>query len=410
MFEIDNLRVNFNRENYIAKYNTQTGFFEIDINAPEIGGMYEAEVIYKDFAEQISKESKYIQILAKEKLKIETDYVFMWIFDYKDLTVKDILELSEYTINIDEQTNGKSTIKANRNRNVKKKDIVYIKKNNESIFWGVVDNVKREKGKEVYTYTLKYITNLFDQKIELKNENLIKTAGIEDFIADAIRDNYIENEDTFVNLPYLQLEVKTHNVKQTSVSNVQDNIFNLHTWMTNCTQNYDIIYSFKIEEKKLVLTIENKTLERELIDVNAQAITDYDEVFETSITSKVVVLTKNEGRYILYLKSDRTTTTDMNDPDRAEGETETVYTEKMEDANQKALDVMKANAYNHKITFSILKEEYKIGTPITIKTKESLIYDTYISAIKRTKSKIIEYTCGNIRTKFIEKLLKERKD
>ena len=128
MFEIDNLRVNFNRENYIAKYNTQTGFFEIDINAPEIGGMYEAEVIYKDFAEQISKESKYIQILAKEKLKIETDYVFMWIFDYKDLTVKDILELSEYTINIDEQTNGKSTIKANRNRNVKKKDIVYIKK------------------------------------------------------------------------------------------------------------------------------------------------------------------------------------------------------------------------------------------------------------------------------------------
>lgn len=410
MFEIDNLRVNFNRENYIAKYNTQTGFFEIDINAPEIGGMYEAEVIYKDFAEQISKESKYIQILAKEKLKIETDYVFMWIFDYKDLTVKDILELSEYTINIDEQTNGKSTIKANRNRNVKKKDIVYIKKNNESIFWGVVDNVKREKGKEVYTYTLKYITNLFDQKIELKNENLIKTAGIEDFIADAIRNNYIENEDTFVNLPYLQLEVKTHNVKQTSVSNVQDNIFNLHTWMTNCTQNYDIIYSFKIEEKKLVLTIENKTLERELIDVNAQAITDYDEVFETSITSKVVVLTKNEGRYILYLKSDRTTTTDMNDPDRAEGETETVYTEKMEDANQKALDVMKANAYNHKITFSILKEEYKIGTPITIKTKESLIYDTYISAIKRTKSKIIEYTCGNIRTKFIEKLLKERKD
>ena len=410
MFEIDNLRVNFNRENYIAKYNTQTGFFEIDINAPEIGGMYEAEVIYKDFAEQISKESKYIQILAKEKLKIETDYVFMWIFDYKDLTVKDILELSEYTINIDEQTNGKSTIKANRNRNVKKKDIVYIKKNNESIFWGVVDNVKREKGKEVYTYTLKYITNLFDQKIELKNKNLIKTAGIEDFIADAIRNNYIENEDTFVNLPYLQLEVKTHNVKQTSVSNVQDNIFNLHTWMTNCTQNYDIIYSFKIEEKKLVLTIENKTLERELIDVNAQAITDYDEVFETSITSKVVVLTKNEGRYILYLKSDRTTTTDMNDPDRAEGETETVYTEKMEDANQKALDVMKANAYNHKITFSILKEEYKIGTPITIKTKESLIYDTYISAIKRTKSKIIEYTCGNIRTKFIEKLLKERKD
>lgn len=407
---MEQLIVSFNKENYVAKYNEQTGYFEIDIKAPELGGIYKAEIIYKDFAEQISSEIKDIQILAKEKIHIDTDSVFMWIFNYRDLTIKDILELVDYEILVDEEVNSNSLVKALRNKNVKKKDIVLIQKNNDDIFWGIVDNVQNEFGKSVYTYTLKYITNLFDQKIELKNENLIKTAGIEDFIADAIKNNYIKNEDTFVNLPYLQLEVKTHNVKQTSVSNVQDNIFNLHTWMTNCTQNYDIIYSFKIEEKKLVLTIENKTLERELIDVNAQAVTDYDEVFETSITSKVVVLTKNEGKYILYLKNDRTTTIDMNDPDRAEGETETVYIEKMEDANQKALDVMKANAYNHKITFSILKEEYKIGTPITIKTKESLIYDTYISAIKRTKSKVIEYTCGNIRTKFIEKLLKERKN
>ena len=49
-----------------------------------------------------------------------------------------------------------------------------------------------------------------------------------------------------------------------------------------------------------------------------------------------------------------------------------------------------------------------IGTPIAIKTKKSLIYDTYISSIKYTKARAIEYQCGNIRINFIDKLLKER--
>lgn len=52
----------------------------------------------------------------------------------------------------------------------------------------------------------------------------------------------------------------------------------------------------------------------------------------------------------------------------------------------------------------------KSGTPIAIKTKESLIFNTYISAIKITQNKFYEYTCGNIRINFIDKLLKERKN
>ena len=69
---------------------------------------------------------------------------------------------------------------------------------------------------------------------------------------------------------------------------------------------------------------------------------------------------------------------------------------------------MKQNAYNHNITFNYYDRFIKIGTPIAIKTKESLIFDTYISAVKITKNKFYEYTCGNIRVKFIDKLLKER--
>ena len=207
----------------------------------------------------------------------------------------------------------------------------------------------------------------------------------------------------------MQLNVKTHTKKNVSVTNVENNIFNLHTYMANCTQLYDIVYSFSIVNKKLQITIESKSLNKELIDVNAQPIANYNEVFETDVVSKVVVLTSTDI-YTLYLLSDRTTTTDITNKNRAEGKTETVYTEKYEDAEQTALDRIKSNSYNHKITFNYYDRIIKIGTPITIKTKESLIYDTYISAVKITQNKFIEYTCGNIRTEFIAKLLKERKN
>ena len=208
----------------------------------------------------------------------------------------------------------------------------------------------------------------------------------------------------------------THTPKQTSVTNVENGIYNLHTYMTNCTQSYDIVYSFSIVNKKLVIEIENKSYNKELIDTKAQAISNYTEVFETDFVSKVTVLydkvaeVERKGEYTLYLLDDRTTTTNKNAPNRVDGRVETIYTENYEDANQSALDVMKANSYNHNITFNFYDRYIKVGTPIAIKTKESIIYDTYISAIKITKRKFIEYVCGNIRIKFIDKLLKERKN
>lgn len=342
--------------------------------------------------------------------------VFMWIFDFKDFSVKDIVELSAYEINIDEETNANTIINILKQTTAKARDIIVIKKNNDIVYWGTVDNIQNEDGKMLYQFISKYITNIFDRKIKLENEEIIRENGIEDFIARAITDNFISNIDTFININWLEVRVLTHTPKQTSVTNVQDGIYNLHTWMSNCTQNYDIVYSFSITNKKLIITIENKTLNKELIDVKAQSISNYSEVFETDVVSKVVVLfdkvngVESKGQYTLYLCTDRTTTTDMNDVNRADGKVETIYTENYEDANQKALDVMKSNSYNHNITFNLYDKFLKVGTPIAIKTKKSIILDTYISAVKISQKKFYEYTCGNIRIKFIDKLLKERRN
>lgn len=400
--------VNFNDENYIMTYNPQSDYYELELTAPETGGIYTANVEFTNLFGEQYEDSLPIQVFAKEPVEIETNKVFMWIFDHKDFTVKDIVEITDYEINIDEETNSNTLISVLKKTTAKARDLVAIKKNNEVVYWGIVDNIQNTDGQALYQYTLKYITNLFNQNIKLENESLLSSTGVEDFIKNAISTNFTNNTDTFVNLTYLEVNVITHTKKQISVSNVQDNIYNLHTWMTNCTQNYDIVYSFSIVNKKLQMTIEVKSANKELIDVNAQPISNYTEVFETDVVSKVVVLT-DTNPYTLYLLNDRTTTTDMNNENRAEGKIETVYTQNYEDAPQMALDTIKANSYNHNITFAYYNRFIQVGTPIAIKTKESLIYNTYISAIKITQNKFIEYTCGNIRINFIDKLLKERR-
>lgn len=411
---MNNVTINFNNENYLAKYNKQTGYFEVDINSPNMGGIFKAEVNTTDLIGRTLEEEISIQIFAKEKIELETNKIFMWIFDYNDFSVKDIVEIADYEINIDEETNSKTIINVLKKTTAKARDLIAIKKNNKVIYWGIVDNIQNADGQLVYEYTLKYITNIFNQKVILNNEELIKTTGIEDFIASAIKDNFTENEDTFVNISYLQLDIKSHTKKQTSVTNVENGIYNLHTWMTNCTQSYDIVYSFSINNKKLIMTIELKEEGKELIDVKAQAISNYVEVFETDVVSKVIVKydkvagEDQKGEYTLYLLNDRTTTTDVNNKNRAIGKVEVVYTTNFEDAQQLAFNTIKSNTYNHNITFSIYNKFLKIGTPIAIKTKESVILDTYISAIKISQNKFIEYTCGNIRINFIDKILKER--
>lgn len=479
------------------------------------------------------------------------DY-YMTIFDYYDFSIKDNIPIYNKNINTDEETNAVATVQTTHYANAKKRDIVVIKEGYKIIYWGIIKEISQEEEEKSYTYFLRYITNLFDEKVlleqnvignieegyyrlkpvvdgtkalkvkndgvenndkvilwdknssesqiwkinktgqhyNIKNANsdkymnvadnaattngkdivqnqtalnwdikekasgqyniayagnntyvvdvedgvsangtkiqvwensqinegnrlfyleqtvepIIWEIGIEDFIEKTIIDNFINNSDTFVNFPYLEIEVKTHSKKNVSVDNVENGIYNLHTFINNCTQNYNIMFSFEIIGKKLKMTIENKTMNRRLI--NEEMMTDVQEVFETDITSKVVVVT-NSGLYKLYLLNDRTTTTDPLNPNRAKGKTETIYTENMEDAEQSALNVINQNSYNHNITFKS-KLDLKVGQPISIRTKNSTIFDTYISAKIIAEEDFKQYTCGNIRINFIDKILKER--
>lgn len=403
------VQVRFNDENYNAIYNEQTDYYEIELDSTGINGISVAEITYTSIYDDRIDENKDIRIYAKEKITIETNKVFMWIFSEENFEVIDIVELSDYEICIDEETNINSLINVVKKTKAKAKDIIAIKKDNKVIYWGIIDKIQNENGSNLYTFSTKYITNLFAQEVELKNEETIRRIGIEKFISDTIKDNFITNQDTFVNKHYLEVTTETSTILQKSVDNVENGIYNLHTWMTNCTQNYNIVYEISIVNKKLRINIKKENVKKGLIDVFAQNISNYTEIFETDIVSKVKVLTKEEGSYTLYLRVDRTTTTNMLDTERASGNTKIIYTENMEDAPQLALDVIKQNSYKHMVSFNCYDTYLKIGTPIALKTRKSIILDSYISSIKIIKSsKFIEYTCGTLRIKLLDKLLKER--
>jgi hypothetical protein len=266
----------------------------------------------------------------------------------------------------------------------------------------------------VQEVTLKYISNIFDRKVLLENEELIATTGVEDFIAQTIYNQFTHSSDTLLNINWLDVEVKTHTPLQKSVDNVENGIYNFHTYITNCSQNYNIILQFTFENYRLKLEIFKQEQEEELIDTTVPDISNYVEVYDADVIAKVIVKT-SEGIHSWFLRSNRTVTDDVNDPDRADGNIEVTYTENDEDAYQTALNIFKGNSYKHYISFRIRRDSQlfnvnnmKIGTPLQVRTDNNVILETYVSAIKDDGGNFVEITCGNMRINFIDKINQER--
>ena len=73
MDEQNQVIVNFNNENYVMTYNEQTGYYELELQAPDVGGIYTAEVSFTDLYEDLYQASVPVQVWAKEPIIIETN-------------------------------------------------------------------------------------------------------------------------------------------------------------------------------------------------------------------------------------------------------------------------------------------------------------------------------------------------
>lgn len=604
MANIEKVIVNFNGKDYEATYNEETKKYLLTLKAPEKGGAYNITASYTNYVGEKSIIETSIRVLnnKEEELKQNTK-LFMWIFKNpgRGMQVKDIVELADVEINIDEETNATSTCVVVKNTGAIAGDIVAIKKDNEVIYWGVIKDISKNDNELKYTYTLDYITNLFeikgigkrllsgidglilknmetkwrilyfkikpyldptksittlsgstqcviyqdsdkddnwfefqpyisttqsgqgyfinangksimypssfsensqvtitdkynsttddmfleyignnlyrietsDQKyaLELKDEKtednteiilnttdsskesqlfyleqslamlpndfsyrellyILFCANLGDQANQSLLrngndyDNYTDYGngmlDSFTNIQFDYEERAEDEGKTNTATNItslrnefENGIANLHTLLTNCIQNEYIDLDINLinsnnnlNESYLKFRFKkHKDLKPILIDLNGFNSTKHEETFDTDITTKVIVLTSSQS-YTLYLTNDRTTTTDSSK--RAIGKATTEYTENYKDAPSEALSALQQNAYNHNIKFNLYKEYIPLYTPIKIKTRSGTIYDTYISSISLSQNGYISYECGNIRTSFIDKLMKER--
>lgn len=409
------VKAKFNNKEYELIYNSQSGFYEIEIEAPEVGGVYNAEVVFEDLLGNIEESNKKIQIWSKEKKANLQKETLVYFLDKSDLEIKDYIEFEDYEYVIDEETNQNTIFNVMKKVNAENGDIVILQRDGKTDYIGKIQDIENEDGELRRKITLKYISNIFDRKIIVENEKIISSVGIEDFIAKEIYDNFTNSEDNLLNIKWLDVEIKTH-TKITKSINAENGIYNFHTFVTNCTQNYNIVLEFVYENQRIKLKIYKQDSNVQLIDTTIADISNYVEKFETNIIAKVVVKTNTDIQK-WYLLSDRTITQNKDDKNRAVGEIETLYTQKSEDAKQTALDKFKSNTYNHYISFKIYRysklfdvEKLKIGTPLSVRTNNNIILNTYISAINDKGDNFINITCGNMRIKFIDKILKERKN
>lgn len=386
----------------------ESDFFESDIIAPGVGGIYIAKVEWENVLGTKLEDEIKIQVLKNIEKKSVVENV-LYILDKNTFKIKNVCNIKDFEINVDEETNGKSTVCVVGNKGISYKDFIFIKTNHIS-FFGIVDEILNEDGKDVYQIICKYISNIFDRKVILKRNNLLNEQGVEDFIFETIKYEFTSSEDTLLNISFLDVEVLTHTKIQKEVEN-ENGIYNFRTFMVNCTQNYNIKYNYKYEKGRLKLEICRQDSNIQNIDANLADITEYTEIFEKNVTAKTTIICEDKSEHSWYLKNDRTVTDNKNDEDRACGNIEVAYTAKVEDAYQTALDIFKSNSYKHMIKFKLNTrtklyniENLNIGALVNIKTQNNLMLKTYISAIEYSNYNFITFTTGNIRMNFIDKL------
>lgn len=339
--------------------------------------------------------------------------MIMNIISRNTFTLLDVVQVSSYEISLDGDYNGKSTFIVPK-KPIADEDDFIIFHDNEVIFCGIIGTIENEYGCESYTITAIEMPRLFDQKIVLANANLLAT-GIEDFIADQIESNFISSDDDLLNITYLTVTAKSHTPVAANPEN-ENGIYNLCTYLGNALTTYGIFIDFEFTTSGINVFIEKKTQKDLDIDTNLSDVTVANEVYSISALTKLTVLwdngTATETRQF-FLKTDRTITENIDDPDRAKGSSDVMYSTVETEAEmiQEAKNQFTNNSYQHKVEFDVLKaskmipeSQLYVGHKCRAKTKNG-IKDSMITGISRTNnSSIVSVTLGQLKITLIEKL------
>ena len=344
----------------------------------------------------------------------------LYILDNRTFEVISVSAVSQYNINMDEETNGVSEFTILNVESARKGNYIVLNGLYKQFLFIINDDVIAVKGQQAITVPALDISNIFDRKIILRNVETMTSTGIETFIANNIIANFVNTNDSMLNLDYIDVYINSNTQGSVTIDD-ENGLYNFHTFLINCRQYKNIYTEFSIVqvngERRLRIDIGYKLETTKLIDTTIAEVTNYNKIYEVDPVTKVeCYIRENDTIYNLYLKSDRTTTTNPDDPDRLYGRIETISCDTADKASEASLNVIQSNRYKHLVEFSIAKTskliditELYVGRPIKIKTEDS-IYDSYISAIVLNDENFVNFKTGNLRIDFTDKQRQAKKE
>ena len=195
----------------------------------------------------------------------------LYILSKQDLSILSICKLADYQINLDEETNAKSTFTLMKTNGLKKENYMVLNGLYRQFIF-VIDDVQTEKGSNVVTVTALDISNIFDRKVIEKNIDTMKSKSIEEFLANTISENFVNSDDTVLNVNYIEIYWHT-NTQGNVATNAENGLYNFHTFLINCRQYKNIYTDFKLENLGNPQTVEGKTISveaknRKIVDIS----------------------------------------------------------------------------------------------------------------------------------------------
>lgn len=348
----------------------------------------------------------------------------LYLIDYNELNTKDILQVikrnnkESYEIIYDIETNASSFFEVEYKDTIRKGDFIHMLTNNKNRTF-IIKKIEKNKKDSTAKIFVKDILNIFDRKvIDLEDDFNKANLSTINRMANYIQYNFKE-KDNFSKIKNLEIIVPEYTSPVLKVStNSENGLFNLHTYINNCSQYAGIrtiIYIKELEDRTRKLFVEFRVEEYKTYNIN----TEIAEILNVEVSDKEIPISHVEV-YIrdtkeifnLYLTTDKNNriTTDNNDPNRIFGTTETISVETKDKARQEAVNVFKRNRFSHLIEFEIPKssklintEEIKTGDFVNIKI-DKIIYESYITGIKILDQKKIRFKAGNLRNTLTDKL------
>ena len=195
----------------------------------------------------------------------------LYILSKQDLSILSICKLADYQINLDEETNAKSTFTLMKTNGLKKGNYMTLNGLYRQFIF-VIDDVQTEKGSNVVTVTALDISNIFDRKVIEKNIDTMKSKSIEEFLANTISEDFVNSDDTALNVNYIEIYWHT-NTQGNVATNAENGLYNFHTFLINCRQYKNIYTDFKLENLGNPQTVEGKRISveaknRKIVDIS----------------------------------------------------------------------------------------------------------------------------------------------